>query len=68
MILLAGLTRVERFRFGRHQKQPLRRYFKIVWVITIAIAAREGITSSKLRCFFLQNEAADPLEKAESER
>src|SRR5262245_35390290 len=37
-------------------------------VITIAIAARRGITSSKLRCFFLKNEAVDRSEKAQSER
>jgi len=37
-------------------------------VITIAIAPRRGITSSKLRCFSLQNEAVDRSEKAQSER
>jgi hypothetical protein len=37
-------------------------------VITIAIAARLGKTSSKLRCFSFQNEAVDRSEKAQSER
>ncbi len=37
-------------------------------VITIAIAPRRGITSSKLRCFSLQNKAVDRSEKAQSER
>ena len=37
-------------------------------VITVAIPASRGITSGKLRCFFLENEAVDRSEKAQTER